>query len=217
MEFRSCARGRQWCGIIHYLWWTASIKPRLLFSRACFPRAFPFISLILLGRESMKWSLRVCVFSHSHDSKQWQRSCQSALAIRHLLTTFHFSLLPTTICNAWLISCTRFVSTRNVYVNVDKSRITVFTKRRTKPSACKLHSGQVIKQADAFVYLGILYGFEHFVFYGGTRRSCAENKSAAPSWPRLQSCCSFCSLCYGSELWSNMTTTDLNIISRFQH
>jgi len=36
MEFRSCARGRQWCGIIHYYWWTASIKPRLLFSRAGF-------------------------------------------------------------------------------------------------------------------------------------------------------------------------------------
>jgi len=34
MEFRLCARGRQWCGIIHHHWWTASIKPRLLFSRA---------------------------------------------------------------------------------------------------------------------------------------------------------------------------------------
>jgi len=34
MEFRSCARGRQCGGIIHYYWWTASIKPRLLFSRA---------------------------------------------------------------------------------------------------------------------------------------------------------------------------------------
>jgi len=34
MEFRSCARGRQRCSIIHYYWWTASIKPRLLFSRA---------------------------------------------------------------------------------------------------------------------------------------------------------------------------------------
>jgi len=34
MEFCSCARGRQWCGIIHCRWWTASIKPRLLFSRA---------------------------------------------------------------------------------------------------------------------------------------------------------------------------------------
>jgi len=34
MEFCSCARGRQWCGIIHYHWWTASIKPRLLFSDA---------------------------------------------------------------------------------------------------------------------------------------------------------------------------------------
>jgi len=36
MEFRSCARGRQWCGIFHYHWWTASIKPRLLFSHAGF-------------------------------------------------------------------------------------------------------------------------------------------------------------------------------------
>ena len=33
MKFRSCARGRQWCGIIHHYWWTASIKPRLLFFR----------------------------------------------------------------------------------------------------------------------------------------------------------------------------------------
>jgi len=34
MEFRSCARGRQWCDIFHYHWWTASIKPRLLFSHS---------------------------------------------------------------------------------------------------------------------------------------------------------------------------------------
>jgi len=34
VEFCSCARGRQWCGIIYYYWWTASIKPGLLFSRA---------------------------------------------------------------------------------------------------------------------------------------------------------------------------------------
>ena len=34
MEFCSCARGRQWCGIIHYYWCTSSIKPKLLCSRA---------------------------------------------------------------------------------------------------------------------------------------------------------------------------------------
>jgi len=34
MEFRSCARGRQWCSTLHYHWWTASIKPRLLFSHS---------------------------------------------------------------------------------------------------------------------------------------------------------------------------------------
>ena len=47
IEFRSCAKGRQWCGIFHYHWWTASIKPRLLFfpCRLCFLMDFPFISL----------------------------------------------------------------------------------------------------------------------------------------------------------------------------
>ena len=34
IEFCSCDRGRQWCGIFHYHWWTASIKPRLLFCHA---------------------------------------------------------------------------------------------------------------------------------------------------------------------------------------
>ena len=29
--FHSCARGRHWCSIFHYHWWTASVKPRLLF------------------------------------------------------------------------------------------------------------------------------------------------------------------------------------------
>ena len=36
--------GRQWCGIIHYYWWTTSIKPRLL-SFPCklwFLTTFPF-------------------------------------------------------------------------------------------------------------------------------------------------------------------------------
>ena len=47
IQFRFCAWGHQWCGIIHDHWWTASIKPRLLFSqcRLCFPRALPFSQL----------------------------------------------------------------------------------------------------------------------------------------------------------------------------
>jgi len=36
IEFRLCARGRQWGGIIHFHWWTASIKPKLLFSHSGF-------------------------------------------------------------------------------------------------------------------------------------------------------------------------------------
>ena len=46
MEFRLCARGRQWCGIIHYYGWTASIKPRLLFSCAGYMYASWGLSLI---------------------------------------------------------------------------------------------------------------------------------------------------------------------------
>jgi len=49
IEFRSCARGRPWCGIFHWNWCTASIKLKLLFFpyMLCFLRAFPFISLIM--------------------------------------------------------------------------------------------------------------------------------------------------------------------------
>ena len=43
IEFRSCPRRRQRCGIFHYLWWTASIKPKLLFSHAGY--ASPGLSL----------------------------------------------------------------------------------------------------------------------------------------------------------------------------
>jgi len=32
-EFRSCARGRKWNGILHYHWWTSSVKPMLFFYR----------------------------------------------------------------------------------------------------------------------------------------------------------------------------------------
>jgi len=51
-EIRSCARGRQWCGICLYLWWTASIKPRLLLMNGYFPmwvmlpEGFPFHQVI---------------------------------------------------------------------------------------------------------------------------------------------------------------------------
>jgi len=34
MKFRSCAKGRQWCAIFYYHRWTASLKPRLLFSHS---------------------------------------------------------------------------------------------------------------------------------------------------------------------------------------
>jgi len=42
--------GRQWCGIIHYHWWTASIKPRLLFSRAGYASWGLSLSSVLLNQ-----------------------------------------------------------------------------------------------------------------------------------------------------------------------
>jgi len=48
MEFRLCGRGRQWCSIIYYHWWTSSIKPRLLFiMQAVFSEGYFFSQLTL--------------------------------------------------------------------------------------------------------------------------------------------------------------------------
>ena len=46
IEFRSCARIRQWCGNFHYHWCTTSIKPRLLFFHAGYAsRGLPLSSV----------------------------------------------------------------------------------------------------------------------------------------------------------------------------
>jgi len=72
IEFCSCARGRQWCGIIHYHWWTASIKPRLLFSRAGYASwglSLSSVSVIIFG-------LRFAFFTHiSGKNAQFQNMC----------------------------------------------------------------------------------------------------------------------------------------------
>jgi len=59
MEFCSCARGRQCGGIIHYHWWTASIKPRLLFSRAGY--ASWGLSLLLVWYYLLQLLFSACV------------------------------------------------------------------------------------------------------------------------------------------------------------
>ena len=65
MEFRLCARGCQWCGIIHYYWWTASIKPRLLFSRACYASWELFLSSVQFS--SKDYRVRVADVFHIVD------------------------------------------------------------------------------------------------------------------------------------------------------
>ena len=98
MEFCSCARGRRWCGIIHYHWWTASIKPRLLFSRAgyaswglflswvCYLVSSPFFGYIYSQRMTniqtitvgpiqlpCYWRVETFIFF----SKSWVKICQN--------------------------------------------------------------------------------------------------------------------------------------------
>jgi len=63
MEFCSCARGRQLCGIIHYYWWTASIKPRLLFSRAGYASWWLSLSSVYFF---LNWQ-------QMHDTELWYR------------------------------------------------------------------------------------------------------------------------------------------------
>jgi len=125
-----------------------------------------------------------------------------------------------TFCLHWKVS-----------VNVDKSSITVFTKRRAQPSACIWYGDQVIKQTASFVHLGISYCFNTKI---KDRIFCRLQKaknalfSMAAQGIHAQRINPLLSAdlyskvvvpiaLYGSELWSNMTATELNTISRFQH
>ena len=49
-EFRSCARWSQRSDIFHFHWWTASMRPRLLFSpwKLCFLGKFPVSQIICI-------------------------------------------------------------------------------------------------------------------------------------------------------------------------
>jgi len=66
IEFRSCARGRQWCGIFHYDWWTALIKRGFYFPHAdyaswglyqvlvyMFPKNLIFTHILSIPRKGM--------------------------------------------------------------------------------------------------------------------------------------------------------------------
>jgi len=83
IEYCSCARGRQWCGIIHYYWWTASIKTRLLFSRAGYaswglslsPVYYIFINCkiksIYKFQRVLSAYLLFCDYTRTCDCKHW--------------------------------------------------------------------------------------------------------------------------------------------------
>jgi len=92
IEFRSFGRGRQWCGIFHYYWWTALIKPRLLFSmQAVLPEGFPFpqldkkVMFILI--------LNLIKHEHSHSKKVSQPCCMSLSLIDEVDHTNQLSLV----------------------------------------------------------------------------------------------------------------------------
>jgi len=58
------ASWRQRCGTFHYHWWTASIKPKLIFSPCslCFPRAFPFSQINYMSGISIHIKINVLYF-----------------------------------------------------------------------------------------------------------------------------------------------------------
>jgi len=77
IEFRSCARGRPWCGIIHYYWRTASIKPRLLFSRAGYASWGLSLSSVKFTFQYNFKDSNACVtflFFHGHVKTQFSRT-----------------------------------------------------------------------------------------------------------------------------------------------
>jgi len=134
--------------------------------------------------------------------------------LQHLVDIVH------TLCLHWKVS-----------VNVDKSSIPVFTKRRAQPSAYIRYGDQVIKQTASFVHLGISNCFNTKI---KERISCRLQKaknaffSMASQGVYAQGINPLLSAdlyskvvvpiaLYGSELRSNMTATELNTISRFQH
>ena len=66
IESRLYTRGSQWCGIIPYHWWTASIKPRLLFSHA----DYAWCGLFLFSVK-VSFSLALCVHNKNKKPSIW--------------------------------------------------------------------------------------------------------------------------------------------------
>ena len=71
----------QWCGIIYYHWWTASIKPRLLFflCKLCFPRTFPLSQIYHNSNLSKQWGGHHMKHPRSCRRPQSRGSAQSHL------------------------------------------------------------------------------------------------------------------------------------------
>jgi len=55
LQFRLCAWGRQWSGMFHLYWWTASIKPMPPFfpCKPCFLETSPFLKLFAFYMKTM--------------------------------------------------------------------------------------------------------------------------------------------------------------------
>ena len=81
-------QGRQWCGIIHYYWWTASIKLQLLFSRAGYASWGLSLSSFYYYCE-LYWHLR-CFLRRMCNFRAVRRQNQNS---------------PTTKSRVWNISC----------------------------------------------------------------------------------------------------------------
>ena len=103
VEFCSCARGCQWCGIFHYHWWTASIKPSLLFPlcRLCFLGTF--LILIMSYNLKDKSSFEI----QSVEPEQWP-CCPFKLLTHNFISGILFCCDDT--CLPWDIKTFTFVN-----------------------------------------------------------------------------------------------------------
>jgi len=139
------------------------------------------------------------------------------------LTPFHLQKMVDSVfqfCKHWSVS-----------INVAKSSVTVFTKSRSQPIANIVYGDCPIIQTESYVHLGILYSYNpKYKDKISQRLQKAKNAlfSLSAQGVHAQGVNPLVSVdlyskvvipiaLYGSELWNNLTQTNISAISGFQH
>ena len=116
-------------------------------------------------------------------------------------------------------------------INVDKSDIIVFSKKRNPPNVAIMYGSSILKQKDNVNHLGVRQDHNMKCSYRIQER-CQKAKNAlfamasqgihAYGLNPLLSCdlyikISMPIMLYGSELWNNVTSKDKRMINGLQH